>query len=196
MSVKVKICGIRTIEAALVAVDAGAHFLGFNFVPTSKRFIDPISAKKIIDQIKGKIEVVGVFQDAQIAYVNELAQEIGLDFVQLHGSEDPDYISYIKVPVIKAISIGDDFPRVAVKFFLLDRINRGEGEMLDLQKASQISKQFPIFFAGGLNSENVAQVISTVNPFAVDVAGGVETDGVQDLEKIKLFIKNVSGVLI
>ena len=83
-----------------------------------------------------------------------------------------------------------------VDYYLLDRIKQGEGPMLNLEKASFLSKLFPLILAGGLNPENIASVITRVKPHAVDVASGVETDGEQDLEKIRMFIKNAKGAKI
>ena len=194
MSVKVKICGIRTMEAAQIAIDAGADFLGFNFVATSKRYINPINAKKIINLVKGKVTVAGVFQDADLSYVNDLATNLGLDFVQLHGSEDNKYISQLNLPVIKSININDQPQKIHAKYFLLDRPDR-KGEMVNLETAAQLAAKFPIFFAGGLNPDNVIEVVKQVRPFAVDIAGGIETEGVQDIKKIKLFIKNVKEAI-
>lgn len=189
MSVKIKICGIRTLDAALTAVDAGADFLGFNFVTSSKRYIKPEDALKIINQVKGKVRIVGIFQDVDLNYVNRLILKLELDFVQLHGSEDNKYINQLDLPVIKSITINDQSQKIHAKYFLLDRPDR-KGEMVNLETAALLAAKYPIFFAGGLNPENVVDVIDKVHPFAVDVAGGVETEGSQDLTKIKLFIKN------
>lgn len=194
MSVKVKVCGIRTIEAAQIAIDAGADFLGFNFVTSSKRYINPADALKIINLIKGQVKIVGVFQDANINYVNKIATKLGLNFIQLHGSEDNKYISQLDLPVIKSTIINDQSQKIHAKYFLLDRPNR-KSAMVNLETAAQLAAKFPIFFAGGLTSGNVADAIDKVHPFAVDVAGGVETEGSQDLTKIKLFIKNAKEAI-
>ena len=203
MKVKVKICGIRCIEAAKVAMEEGADFLGFNFVPTSKRYIDPTLATKIINsmnkffpwEIKGGIKIVGIFQNAESTYVNDVASKLGLDFVQLHGNENNEYIDQIKVSVIKAINVYDQLQELHTDYFLLDRAKQGEGEMVDLKKGTQIASKFRLFLAGGLTPDNVAELIRTVKPFAVDVAGGIETDGKESLNKIRAFIKNAKEVI-
>lgn len=193
MNTKVKICGIRTIEAAKTAIEAGADFLGFNFVPTSKRYIDIKDAERIIEEIEiSGVELVGVFQNQEPEKVNKIATSLGLDYVQLHGEEDNEYISKIDFPVIKSITLSDEPSLIKAEYFLLDREGR-TGEVVDLEKAAEISKKFQIFFAGGLTPENVSEIVQKVQPFAVDVASGVETNGVQDLEKIKLFIENAKG---
>ena len=105
---KVKICGIRSVESALAAVDAGADFLGFNFVPTSKRYIDPSVAKTIVDAVKDKVQVVGVFQDVDAKTITKICSLLSLDFVQLHGKETPAFCREIKIPVIKAFALTSD----------------------------------------------------------------------------------------
>lgn len=193
--IKVKICGIRTIDAATAAVEAGADFLGFNFVPTSQRCINPFDAAKIIKQIKGQVKIVGVFQNADLSYVKNLVSELKLDYAQLHGSEDNKYINNVAIPVIKSITLDDQVERIKADYLLLDRTKRGEGKMVDFAKAAKLAANFRMFIAGGLNPDNVANVIKKVRPFAVDVASGVETNGKQDLNKIRLFIKNAKGAI-
>jgi len=202
MSVKIKICGIRTLEAIETAIEAGADFLGFNFVPSSKRFIEPKTALKIINSIRGKVKVVGVFQDAKIVHVNEIASRLGLDLVQLHGSESAEYCRKVEAPVIKVFQLPTNFSviktfsimsRYSVSLSMVDREKRGEGKVIDLEKSKKLAVKFPIFFSGGLTPENVAGIIQTVNPFAVDVAGGVETEGKEDLQKIKEFVRNAKS---
>ncbi|HSW88667.1 MAG TPA: phosphoribosylanthranilate isomerase [Candidatus Saccharimonadales bacterium] len=202
MKTKVKICGIRTLEHAEVAISAGVDFLGFNFVPTSKRYVMPEKAKEIINQLQManyelRNKIVGVFQNQSADEVNNIAELVGLDFVQLHGGENDEYMQKIKTKIIKMIAGRGNpcgYPYNKTKYFLLDRLVQGEGEMVDFEKAKDIAKQFPLFFAGGLTCENVASIISIIRPFAVDVAGGIETNGLIDNEKIKQFIQNAKGV--
>lgn len=199
-AVKVKICGIRNKESAVAAECAGADFIGFNFIPTSKRFIHPSEAKKIISRLLGKVKVVGVFQNAESVEVNRIISLVGLDYVQLHGQEDAQYVKKIKGKVIKTIT-PDSMTREIIQtynadFILLDRQKQGEGEMVDREKAKQIRSRFQTFIAGGLTPENVAEVISSIKPFGVDVAGGIETKGVVDSTKIQLFIQTAKGVIL
>ena len=178
MTVKVKICGIKTLEAAQTAINAGADFLGFNFVPTSKRFIKPESVKKIIEELKSNVKIVGIFQNAKTDYINKIVKFLELDFVQLHEKK---IIQSIKDKTV---------------YLLVDRKIQGVGQAPNLAKSKTLAKKSKIFFAGGLNPNNVAEVIKKVKPYAVDVAGGIETNGFQDLEKIKKFIVNVKGIII
>jgi len=207
MTVKVKICGIRHILSAQEAVNAGADFLGFNFVLSSKRFINPIRVKTIINSVKNKISTVGIFQDASLNEINEHVKFIKLDFVQLHGDYDDQIVKKIKTKVVKAFHLPEEENvqlteekiykytiHDNVDYILLDREIQGKGEMINSEKAKKLSEKFHIFLAGGLIPENIAEIVKTIKPFAVDAAGGIETNGVEDLVKIKNFIKNAKGV--
>lgn len=194
--IKVKICGIRTLEAAQAAIDSGADYLGFNFVPNSRRYIEPEQALEIIKKIRGNIQIVGIFQNADVLVVREIAKQLNLDFVQLHGQEDSEYVKQIDSRVIKAINSPSETYDYSVDYFLLDRIHQGEGEMVSNDVAKTMTNKFPIFLAGGLTPQNVASIVEKIKPYAVDVAGGIETSGSQDMQKINDFIKNAKGVFI
>jgi len=203
MNAVVKICGIRTVESAQAAVAAGADYLGLNFSPSSKRLVDPKVAKDIVTDSFVDLPIVGIFQNAQISYVNELVELLELDYVQLHGQENMDYIRQMKTKVIKVVDLSkdksldqviSDLQTYTVDYFLIDREVQGIGEIVDLEKASIIAEKYPVFFAGGLNSENVGDIIRTVRPYGVDVASGIETDGKEDYEKMKLFVEVAKGV--
>lgn len=203
----IKICGIKTLSAAKAATEAGADFIGFNFVPTSGRYITPVRAHSIIKETdlhkvkKGhRSVIVGVFQNQPLEYVNKTDWKLRLDYVQLHGDESPEYCAQIKAPIIKAFNLDSDFDVQAVTndmkkykavFYLLDRKGR-EGEPLNFKKVAELAEKFPIILAGGLTPENVATAVAASGPIkAVDVAGGVETNGEKDLQKIRRFIEKV-----
>ncbi len=199
--IKVKICGIKTLDTALTAILAGTDYLGFNFVHTSKNYIKPERAKEIIDVVRGIVEVVGFFQNERLEKVQEISQNLGLDLVQLHGVEDNDYCQKIGKPVIKAFMVPSEFNEekvekeiedIKVDFYMLDREKRGVGGILNPIKVKElVSSGFPIFLAGGLTSGNILEVLGIVKLYAVDVSSGVETEGVKDNEKIKSFIEMV-----
>lgn len=205
-TVKVKICGVRSLASAKAAIDAGADFLGFNFVKTSKRYIDPKKAKEIIDQIMdSNVSLVGVFQNEDSAVVNEISKELSLDYVQLHGDEDIAFINTMKASVIKVFALPVTFDKSEViqkmteqksTYYMIDREKQGEGLLSDKALLHDLAREFPLFIAGGLTPENVTDIVQSVKPFAVDVASGIETDGEQDSEKIQLFIKNAKGATI
>ncbi len=188
MNVKVKICGIRRLESAQAAIDAGADFLGFNFVPGEKRFIHPLAAGKIIGRIKGTVKTVGIFQNNNITYVNRIARQLSLDYVQLHGNESVGYGTKIQAKLIKAIHAPGDF-QYASDFFLLDR---------EKNHALGVPEKYTtrLMLAGGLNAKNVRSFIKRYKPFAVDVARGIEIDGITDCGKIKEFIEQAKGAFV
>jgi len=203
MQVKVKICAIRSLKAAQVAYEEGADFLGLVFVPNHLHTINPKVAKVISKNLKGKISLVGLFKNHSQDQIVHNIKEYDLDYIQLHGDETPAFVNKINSKIIKAFRLPGEFniektrvdmENYRVDYYLLDRVKTGEGKMLNLEKANLLAKQFPLMFAGGLTPNNVAKVVSTVRPFAVDVASGVETDDHQDTEKIKLFIRNAKGV--
>lgn len=198
-NIRVKICGIRTIDQAVAALGAGADFIGLQFVPSSKRRVKQLVAEEICEKLKGKIKLVGVFQNQPLDEVNETAKDLNLDFAQLHGNEDSNFCKKVNVPVIKVFGLPawfdvsgttQEMEKYSVSYFLVDRETRGEGEMLSLENSRELAKHFELFFAGGINPENVFRIVKNVQPFAVDVASGIETDEIPDIEKIKLFVKN------
>lgn len=198
---KVKLCGIRDLAAAQAVIAAGADYLGFNFVPESKRFIQPQDALSIIDAIRGQVAVVGVFRDAPLVAVTKVARELGLDFVQLHGEETAAYARQVGVPVIKAVAVDPDSDAAVLAaevrqyspgtIFLLDRHTQGVGEPVGHKLAAELASQFPCFLAGGLAPNTVADAVRSVRPYGVDVAGGVEREGRTDPELVQLFIRQV-----
>lgn len=197
MTVKVKICGIRNLKDAKAAVEAGADFLGFNFISKSKRFINPPLAKKIILKLNGTFKTVGVFQDAHLKYVNNITTDLKLDFVQLHGNEDVFYIRNINAPIIKTIRSSQEIPSdYKPVFLLLDRLVQGMGKMVNKKESQKIARNFPLFLAGGLTVENVEKNIKNIMPYAVDVASGIETNGIPNKQKIINFIRKSKGVTV
>ncbi len=206
MKILVKICGVRTVAAAKAAQKGGADFLGFNFVPTSKRRVSPEEAKRIIASLpkKGRPKLVGVFQDASLSEVRHTMKYVGLGMAQLHGKESVAYARKLKVPVIKAVALSPDFDaeRIArtlsgypAKYFLLDRIKRGEGKRLDTDAVAELARHVPVLLAGGLDSKTVARAVRESGFLkGVDVAGGIETRGKQDVKKIRKFIREAKSV--
>lgn len=200
---KVKICGIKTYETAKASIEYGTDFLGFNFVPTSKRFIKPELAKEIIDRLPKSVAKVGVFMNAELKEVNNLISYLKLDYVQLHGNESPKYIDRIEnAGIIKTFSLPSEFDvektiqkmkKYTVDYFLLDREKQERGELLNLDKVRKLTDIFPIILAGGLTVENVSEIVAKTKHLVVDVAKGVEINGVKELELIKQFIQNAKN---
>ncbi len=203
--VRIKICGITNLEDAQLAAHLGAHALGFVFYPLSPRKVEPEVARAIIAQLPPLVLSVGVFVDEAAAVVRELAARVGLDWLQLHGQESPDYCRSLSRRVIKAFRIKDETSLTllapyqgAAQAFLLDTYRSGRvggtGETFNWQLACQAKKYGPIILAGGLTPENVAQAIKIAQPQAVDVVSGVEaTPGKKDPEKLRTFFAAVKG---
>lgn len=197
--VRIKICGITNLEDALLAADLGADALGFIFYPKSPRKVAPAAAREIIAQLPPFVAAVGVFVDEDAAAVRDLAARVGLDWVQLHGQESPDYCRSLGRRVIKGFRIQDEHSlsalaayRGAAQALLLDTYKKGQiggtGETFNWALAREARKFGPIILAGGLNPDNVARAIETAQPQAVDVASGVETaPGKKDPEKLERF---------
>jgi len=199
---KVKICGITKYDDAWHAVECGADMLGFNFYSESKRFISPEDARRIIDSLPITSTNVGVFVNESVEQVLETARLVGLDAIQLHGDEDPAYVSKLNTSkmIIKAIRprsfaeacTATDFDCDAI---LVDSASAtdygGSGSAGNWEAARTVSGLVPmLYLAGGLTPDNVADAIRTVGPYAVDVATGVESaPGTKDPAKVASFIK-------
>ena len=204
--VRIKICGITNLEDALLAAELGADALGFIFYPPSPRSIEPEAAKNIIAQLPPFVTTVGVFVDEAAATVKELAATVGLDWLQMHGKETPEYCRSLERRVIKAFRIRGENSLTGlaayqgvVQALLLDTYKKGQvggtGETFNWDLAREARKYGPIILAGGLTAENVAQAISAVQPAAVDVASGVEAaPGKKDPLKLMEFIKAVRSL--
>lgn len=199
--VKVKICGIRDASTAQVAVDAGADALGFVFAPSPRR-VEREVVRSICAALPPFVSRVGVFVNSPANLVEETADYCGLDTLQLHGDETPEYCRSLKYRVIKAIRVRDaaslaDIEHYHCAAFLLDSyvpgVPGGTGLCFDWRLARELALFRPVILAGGLNPENIKQAVNTVSPYAVDVSGGVETGGKKDHEKIRMFIQRARG---
>lgn len=202
---KVKICGITNQCDALLCANLGADAIGFNFYKKSKRFITPVHAGSIIEQLNGQISKFGVFVNPTIEEIIDTVRRARIDVIQLHGDESPRFVSDLRsvtqTPIVKAVRISNTFDSSSLSdfmadAFLLDSYSEGQfggtGARFDWDKAiAALELGFPIYLAGGLNPENVGEAIRAVRPFAVDVASGVEmTPRKKDPAKLEAFIMN------
>lgn len=196
----VKICGITNQEDALAAVEYGANALGFIFHPESLRAVTPDTAKKIIFSLPPFVVTVGVFVNMGSSEVCKIASNIGLNIIQLHGSESPEeYVSCGKV--IKAMRVNEltDLEPIndykAASAILLDTYSHnkvgGTGQTFNWEIAVEAKKLNRIILAGGLTPENVEEAVKMVQPYGIDVASGVEGTqaGRKDHKKLKSFIE-------
>lgn len=203
-STQVKICGLRTVEHAQTAINADADMLGLIFYEPSHRYIQPQAARALVKAIQNEhttADFVGVFVNCEAAFINDIAEQVGFQFVQLHGDEPPEFGRFIHRPVIRALNLNglDDINRVKAYYktcwrILLDTPTPhwgGTGETHDWALARSIAQMVPILLAGGLTPENVNEAIRQVQPWGVDVSSGVETNRVKDAVKIRDFIDNV-----
>ena len=202
--VRVKICGITNIDDALEAVRLGVDALGFVFAP-SPRQIEPHRAKEIINKLPPWVPAVGVFVNEKPECILQIVNQTGLDWVQLHGEESPDYCRELGLKLIKSLRVKGKsslkkIPEYPVGGILLDTYDPslfgGTGKSFNWDLAIE-AKHFgkPIILAGGLNSENVKEAISKVQPYGVDVSSGVESSpGKKDYEKMQRFMEIVNEV--
>jgi phosphoribosylanthranilate isomerase len=202
----VKICGITNLDDALMAIDAGAGALSFNFWRSSPRFIEPADARVIIDQLPADVLTVGVFVNEPSPEVAEqIATRAGVTALQLHGDESPEYCAALKEHyVIKALAVGRDFdPANATKYDVrailldaLDKENRGgTGRQIDWSVARRTRELVPrLFLAGGLSPLNIVEAIVAVDPYGVDACSALESaPGRKDPQRVRSFVKAALG---
>ncbi len=167
-----------------MAVEAGADALGFVFFQGSTRNISPEQAVDVIRCLPPFVQTVGLFVNEELATVNSIADQCGLDIVQLHGEEAPDYCAAVKRRVIKAFrvkdaSVLDELANYPVAACLLDAwspvARGGTGTTFNWEIAARAALLHRIILAGGLTPDNVAEAVARVNPYAVDVSSGVES---------------------
>ena len=207
--IRVKICGITDLQDARFVSGALADYIGFIFYEDSPRFIEPSKAGAIINWIEGP-ECVGVFVNQPLDDVNMVVRQAGIDIVQLHGTESPEYCEMIERPVIKVFHIrpetaADDIEkaitpyRSSVDYLMFDTRVEGKwggtGKSFDWSLLDTFSGEIPFFLSGGLTPENVHDACETVHPFAVDVSSGVEREpGSKDYDKVEAFMQEMKKI--
>jgi phosphoribosylanthranilate isomerase len=211
---KVKICGLMEIEHALAAAGGGADFIGLVFAESRRQVTLKKAAEisELIHRLKNPPEVVGVFVNLPAPEINRIAEECGLDRVQLSNGEGWERCLEIEKPVTKVVHMteGKKAPEVIKEIeegykavpgkdviCLLDtqagNIYGGTGQTFDWELAKEAAERFPIMVAGGLTPENVRRLVREVRPWGVDVSSGVETGGRKDIWKIREFIEKAKG---
>ena len=202
MSTRVKICGITRIEDALTAIRLGANAIGFIFWDKSARYIDPKEARKIVMALPPFVTVVGVYVNPSSEWVEETCSIAGLNLLQFHGDELPEFCSQFPLPYIKAVRIrsGIDLLQYAAQYsssngLLLDSyvegVPGGTGRTFEWSLIPE-NLSLPLIVSGGLHAKNVCEAIREAKPWAVDVSSGVEiTKGIKDADKIAAFMTGV-----
>ncbi len=204
---KIKFCGITNLDDALRAHELGAWAIGLIMWPGSPRRCTPGAAAEIATELKRRLEVVGVFVNPTLEYVARTAEEIGLTAIQLHGDEGPSFCAeaarrtgckMIKAARVRSRADIQGLVPYRTDYHLLDSHSPGRpggtGETFAWELARAHRGPVPLILSGGLTPDNVAEAIEVVEPFAVDVASGVEASpGHKDPRKLEAFVKQVAG---
>src|SRR6266480_3294328 len=200
---KIKICGVTREEDALFCAEHGADFVGFIFVPSTPRFVEPEKAAAVAARVKEREtrpKLVGVFRDASNDYIREIHNLVGFDVVQLHGSENDDAVRELGLPVIKTLRVNDSLPDTHAvpnaAWLLFDTYDErragGTGRRFDWSVLATYERSKPFFLSGGIDAENVVAAISLVRPDAIDLSSGVESaPGVKDHGKLGRLFERV-----
>ena len=199
---KIKICGIKNVNDALAAMDAGADLIGFNFYPKSPRSLDVGKCRDIMSVMRqyGHITYVGLFVNSSVEEVRATMETCGLSLAQLHGDETREMLGAFGGKAFKAFrgipGNASDYARSESPALLVDAavkdVYGGSGVTADWPAAAELAKKYPLLLAGGLTPENVANAVRQVRPWGVDVASGVESaPGEKDASRMKAFVQAV-----
>ncbi len=197
--IRIKICGLRDVDAALAAAVAGVDAIGMIFAP-GKRQVEPDTAREICRALPPFVSKVGVFVDEPAEKVQEIAAYCGLDTLQFHGRESAAYCSRFSQTVIKALAVKDESSLALLDEYrhchlLLDSYVPGKpggtGRVFPWELAVRAARTHRIILAGGLTADNVLNAVQTVKPLGVDVSSGVESNGVKDHDKIRRFVRTI-----
>ena len=194
---KIKLCGLTRQCDIEWANELKPEYIGFVFWSKSKRNVPPEKAKELKNLLSPDIKAVGVFVDEPIENVAELLNDNIIDIAQLHGGEDEEYIKKLRTlsgkPIIKAFLLKSESDteraeKSTADYILVDS-GTGTGKSFDWELLKNISR--PYFLAGGLCCENISQAITALDPYAVDVSSGIETNGCKDKNKMAVFVAAV-----
>ena len=206
----IKICGIKNTDTLLCCENNKVKFFGMIFYPKSPRNISFKNAS-ILQKISKRLNIngVGVFVNKNINELEEIIENLKLRFVQLHGSEDEEYIKVIKkidVKIIKSISVSDknDLNKIdkykSVDYFLFDykplknELPGGNSKTFDWSILKNLNTDKPWFLSGGINTSNIQQILKEVNPLGIDLSSGVEKElGIKDNDIINNFIEKINN---
>ncbi|MBD9496461.1 MULTISPECIES: phosphoribosylanthranilate isomerase [unclassified Ensifer] len=210
MKTQVKICGLKTAEAAERAVALGASHVGFIFFPKSPRNIEPDDAGRIADRIRGQAKIVAVTVNADNDELDEIVSALNPDILQLHGSEDAERLLTVKamygLPVMKALSVREasDLEKIDAYIGIADRflfdakppkgsdLPGGNGVSFDWKLLDALDGSVDYMLSGGLNADNIGEAMAQTNARAIDISSGVESaPGVKDLKLMESFFNAV-----
>jgi len=203
---EIKICGIRREEDIEIVNKYLPNYIGFIFVRKSKRYVEPLMVKKLVEKLDKRIKKVGVFVNESLENIEEIKDICKLDVIQLHGEESVEFCSRVEGEVWKALRVKDkeSIERECEVYYknvdkiLLDTYSSGNhggtGETFDWEIARELASKYSIVLAGGINETNVVEAIKKVSAKIIDVASGSETNSVKDEIKIERIIKNIRGI--
>ncbi|MEP7013192.1 MAG: phosphoribosylanthranilate isomerase [Acidobacteriota bacterium] len=205
MNVQVKVCGVTTVGDARLAVELGAAYLGLNFYPGSPRCVSVERAREIADAVEGRARLVGVFVNAPASQVEEIAGALGLDLLQFHGDESPEWIAPFAGRAIKAfrgvpVRETERFPEVWG--FLVDApavapAVGGTGQPWDysaLKPFAAAAAGRPVFLAGGISPDNVRAAVDQSGALLIDVCSRVErSPGVKDPDLLSRLFSEIAS---
>jgi phosphoribosylanthranilate isomerase len=199
----VKICGVTSVSDAEHVVRSGANAIGLNFVHGSKRRVTLEQARPIVQALRGRIELVAVVANPTDLETQELREELGIQWLQLHGDEPAARVSRLLPHAFKAVAMEDAADARKATSFPGERLlvdtkvtgaSGGTGKVFDWQLVTDLAKSRQLILAGGLTPTNVAAAVRVLAPWGVDVASGVEfVPGVKDPELVTAFVLAVRG---
>jgi phosphoribosylanthranilate isomerase len=199
----IKICGITSIDDALLAIDAGADALGLNFVPSSRRVVDRVTAAHIAEAVGDRVELIAVVADRPLFELEDLREATGIRWLQLHGAESVSDLELVLPKAFKAVPIGNAEDALRAGEFggsrvLVDAKSSaalgGTGQRFDWSLVVPLARRRHLIVAGGLTPANVAEAVGAIRPYGVDVASGVEAAGnprKKDETKLRAFVAAV-----
>lgn len=201
---RVKICGIRRPEDVAIVNEFLPDYIGFIMVPGSKRYVSPETIIELKKNLDSRIKTVGVFVNETIDNIKKIKVNCGLDVIQLHGEESPEFCQKLGGRIWKAIRVKDEdcteildtyaeYAELLLLDTYVDGTHGGTGLPFDWDLIDFLSSDYNIALAGGITRENAALAKQKVNPELIDIASGSETNGIKDREKIKDIIEIIRG---
>ncbi len=209
---KIKICGLKQKKDFEFVASLNVDYAGIIFVENVNRKISKIEAEKIsnaANKISNSPKLVGLFADQKLEYIKQIYHRYALNYVQLCGSENNEFLNELDIPFIKQIKLKNDinykeifnqieFVKSIGGLVSIDTYKEGHyggsGKLINLSHAKKIIDKYKVFLSGGLNSDNIINIIETSNPWAVDVSSGVEINNKKNICKIEQFVNNVRSV--
>lgn len=197
---RLKICGITNLDDALITLEIGAHWLGFNFYPESPRYVEPATAAGIIEEIKGLVHCVGILVRPTLKEVQNIIKNTDVDRIQIYRPHDFNDLSRLEVPAVICYQVDPDqskeYDLMGADMILLDSYSKsltgGTGKTFNWSLIPESIPREKLVLAGGITPENIGEALRTVNPSVIDIASGAEKEpGVKDYNKIKALMNEL-----